>query len=180
MFIKIPRHPAAPPTYAVCFDPATILLLAGTALSAVSAIQQGQAANAQSRLQAGILEQQAERDRQVAESDEADFRKEQSRLLAKRRARLGASGVDPAAGSPLLVSEDIAGETELGALRIRAGGETTATRLEQEAGLERFTGRAARTAGLFRGGALLLTGASKTFGRRSIRTDAAGRILGPV
>ena len=145
-----------------------IATIASTAFSVVGAIQQGQAASAQGRLQAGILQQQATRDRQEAAAREADFRVSQSRLLAQRRAGLGASGVDPAAGSPLLVSEDFAGEIELSALRIREGGEVRATRAEQQATLQRFQGRAARRAGFVRGGALLLSGAGKAFGQKGI------------
>ena len=63
----------------------------------------------------------------------------------------------------MLVSEDFAGEAELQALRIRTGGEVTATRLEQQAGLERFRGRSSRRAGFVRGGSLLLSGAAKAF-----------------
>lgn len=155
---------------------------AGVALQAFSAIQQGQATSAQAGLQAGILEQQATSSRQRAAADEADFRARQSRVLAKRRAGLGASGVDPGTGSPLLVSEDFAGEVELAALRIRTGGEVRATRAEQQATLQRFTGRAARKSGFVRSGALLLTGAGKAFGANDtlpggrFETDATGRI----
>ena len=141
----------------------TVLSAVGTALSALSSIQQGQAAGAQADTQAAILRQQAERDRQQAASDEEDFRRRQSRVAAARRAGLGASGAQPAAGSPLLVSEDFAGEVELQALRIRSGGELRATRAEQQANLQRFRGRQARTSGFTRGGALLVSGAGKVF-----------------
>lgn len=179
MFTKIGHSPASPPTYEMCFDPATILLIAGAGLSAVSAIQQGQAASAQAGLQAGILEQQATSSRQRAAADEADFRARQSRALAERRAGLGASGVDPAAGSPLLVSEDFAGEVELAALRIRTGGEVRATRAEQQATLQRFQGRAAKRAGFVRGGALLVTGVGKAFGPKTalFKVDASGKVV---
>ena len=140
-----------------------VISAAGAAVSALGAIQQGQAAQSQADLQAGILRQQAERDRQKAAVDEEDFRRRQSRVLAARRAALGASGVVSAEGSPLLVSEDFAGEVELQALRIRSGGELRATRAEQQAVLQRFQGRAARRAGFTRGGALLLSGVGKTF-----------------
>ena len=139
------------------------LLLAGTVLSAGSAVQQGRAAKQQSKLQGGVLQQQADRDRLQAASDEEDFRRSQSRVLASRRAALGAAGIEQGAGSPLLVSEDFAGEAELQALRIRTGGEVRATRAEQQASLQRFTGRQAQTAGFIRGGSLLLTGAGRTF-----------------
>ena len=143
----------------------TALIASAFAVSAFSALAQGFAQKRAADFQAAILTQQAARDRQQAASDEEDFRRRQSRAFAARRAQLGASGVEPGAGSPLLVSEDFVSETELGALNIRSGGETRATRLEQQAVLQRFKGRAARTAGFIRGGALLLTGAGKTFGR---------------
>ncbi|MCH8859515.1 MAG: hypothetical protein IID54_08070 [Proteobacteria bacterium] len=152
-----------------CFDPGTVLLIsriatiAGAGIAAIGSIRQGQAAQQQANLQAQILQQQADRDRLDAAAKEEDFRRSQSRALAKRRAGLGATGVEPASGSPLLVSEDFAGEVELQALRIRSGGELRATRAEQQAVLQRFKGRAARTSGFTRGGALLLTGAGKTF-----------------
>lgn len=144
----------------------TGLAIVGAAFQAFSAIQQAQAANQQAQLQAGVLRQQATRDRQVAASNEEDFRRRQSAVLAKRRAGLGASGVDPAAGSPLLVSEDFAGEVELNALRIRSGGETRATRAEQQANLQLFAGRAKRQQGFVRGGALLVSGAGRAFEKR--------------
>ena len=142
----------------------SVLSAAGAAIQALGAIQKGQAAQSQANLQAGILQQQAERDRQQAEAKEEDFRRRQSQILAFRRAALGASGVEPSVGSPLLVSEDFAGEVELQALRIRSGGELRATRAEQQAVLQRFQGRAASRAGFVRGGSLLLTGAGKAFG----------------
>lgn len=142
---------------------ATGATVVGTALSVVGAIQQGQATQAQADLQGQVLQQQATSQRQQAKADESDFRARQSRLLAQRRAAAGASGVDPSTGSPLLVSEDFASEVELSALRIRGGGEVRATRLEQQASLERFRGRQARSAGFVRGGSLLLTGVGRAF-----------------
>lgn len=140
-----------------------IALIAGAAVSAVGAVQQGQAQQAQANLQAEIAGQQAAQARQQAAAREEDFRRNQSRVLAARRAALGASGVDPQAGSPLLVAEDFASEAELQAFRIRAGGEVTATRAEQQANLLRFQGDAAARAGFTRGGALLVSGAGKAF-----------------
>ena len=83
--------------------------------------------------------------------------------MARRRALLGVSGVDPSRGSPLLVSEDFAAEAELQALRIRSGGALSATRLEQQAGLIATSGRQARRAGFVRGGALLLDRTGSAF-----------------
>ena len=140
-----------------------IALIAGAAVSAVGSIKEGQAAKQRGGLQARILTQQATSEREQAAGREEDFRRSQSRVMAARRAGLGGAGIDPSTGSPLLVSEDIAGEVELQAQRIRAGGEVRATRLEQQATLQRLSGRQAATGGLLRGGSLLLSGAGRTF-----------------
>ena len=140
----------------------TAIKIFSTVATVVGAISQGRAVQAQSNLQAGILQQQSVRERRQAKADESDFRRNQSRILAARRAAGGASGITPT-GSSLLVAEDFAGEVELNALRIRSGGEVRATRLEQQAGLERFAGRAASRQGFIRGGSLLLSGAGKVF-----------------
>lgn len=136
-------------------------LWATAALSAASAISQGISAKNQADTQAAINEQQAMREKQVSAGEERDFRRKQSRLLAERRAGLGASGVEIGTGTPLLAASDFAAETELQALRIRSGGDIRATRLEQGAQLTRAAGRAKQRQGLFRAGSSLLSGASK-------------------
>ena len=172
MFHKIGGHPAAAPGYAVCFDPATMavaspyLLAAGTAVSTFGAIQQGQATKASSRFQAAVQQQQAERERLEAAQREDDFRRARSRDQGTRRAGFGATGVEPGEGSPLITSEDFAAEAELQALRLRAGGELRATRLEQAAALNRFQGSAANRAGFVRGGSLLIRSAGVAFGKK--------------
>ncbi len=154
------------------------VVVAGAAVSAYGAVKAGQAANEQSKLQekmarrqADITDQQAGTERDAASAREGDFRRQQSALMARRRAILGASGIDQATGSPLLVSDDFTFETELMALRIRSGGEINATRLEQQAGLQRaegsllrLGGKNAQTAGYIRGGATLLSAAGSAWG----------------
>lgn len=137
---------------------------ASAAVGAVGAIQSGQAAKKQGEFQSAVLQQQADRERQDAAAKENDFRTQQSRLLASRRAAMGASGVDAGTGSPLLVDQDFAGEAELQALRIRNGGDVAATRLEQDASLQRSAGANAATSSYFRAGSLLLGGAGDAFG----------------
>jgi hypothetical protein len=136
-----------------------IAAIGGLVLGAVSAVSQGQAAAKQAKFQSEVARRQAERERQIAAAQEEDFRRRQSRALASRRARLGASGVEPGEGSPLLVSEDFAGEVELQALRIRNGGEA----LVQQAALHDAAGRNARTQGYLRAGSLLLDAAGTGF-----------------
>src|SRR3990167_1939061 len=141
----------------------TTLLLIAAGLSAASAVSQGKADRAQADFQARINEQQAQREREVSDEEERDFRKVQSANLAERRAALGKSGVDLSSGSPLLASSDFAAETELQAQRIRRGGETKATRLGQQADFLRQAGKSAQQRGFLRGGASLLSGYGKAF-----------------
>lgn len=143
---------------------ATAAQVAGAGVAAAGAVAGGQAAGRSAQFQSAILQQQAQRERQNARLEAEDFRRDQRRLMARRRAMLGASGVEAGTGSPLLVSEDFAREGELQARRIEAGGDVRSTRLQQQARLQRFSGASASRAGFLRGGSLLLTGAGEAFG----------------
>jgi hypothetical protein len=142
----------------------TVALVVGAVAAVVgagAAIKSGIDQNKAAKAQSAILRQKADRERLEAAQREEDFRRRQSRILAARRAGLAAQGVEPGEGSPLLTSEDFAGETELQALRIRSGGEVTSTRLEQNANLVLQRGRGSQQAGFARGGSLLLSGAGR-------------------
>ena len=168
MFYRIGYRPSHAPRTTMLWEPTTILAigtLVGSALSAVSAIREGNAAKATANLQAGISQQKADSERNQSAADERDFRANQSRVLAARRAALGGSGTRQDVGSNLLVAEDFASEAELQALRIRGGGEIRATRAEQQAKLTRFKGSQAQTSGFLRGGSLLISGGAKSFGQ---------------
>lgn len=143
---------------------ASSFAIAAAALAAAGTVYSGVQANKQAKTQAAIQRQQAERERLQAEADSEQFRDAQQRTLAKRRAILGASGVEATTGSPLLASEDFAGEAELEALKIRNGGEVRATRLEQQAMLTAAKGRSDMTGSFFRAGSLLAEGAGKKWG----------------
>lgn len=169
MIAMKPYLPGRPPSYAAYFEPTTATLaLVATAASAgigaIGAIQSGQAAKSQANFQSTVMQQQADRERQDAAIQADNFRQQQSRALATRRANMGASGIDPSQGSPLMVDADFAGESELQALRIRNGGEVAATRLEQNAALTRSAGANAMTGSYFRAGSTLLTGAANAYG----------------
>lgn len=185
MFLKRPRHPAEPPTYAVCFDPITIAIVAGTAavVGAAGSISAGaaqrnqfeaeaQIQTNQASAQAEVLRQQAERERVVAAEQEGDFRAQQSRAAASVRAAAGARGIDISTGSPLLAAQDFARQTTRQALRIREGGAIQAHRLEQQGflleqnaafqgPLLRARGDDAFRAGLFGAGTSLLSGGTR-------------------
>lgn len=143
---------------------ATIATIAAAGLAGGGAIAEGRASEKQSKFQADVGKQQATRERQISEAEETDFRRRNRALLASKRAAMGASGVDISAGSPLLAFGDFAAEAELQAQRIRSGGEVRATRLEQQAELDKMAGRQAKRRGFSRAGASLLSGASRAFG----------------
>ena len=154
-----------------CFDPATIVLAIGTAISAASAISAGQASKRQFAFTAAVQRQQAERERQIAAVEEQRKRVADERQAGTIRARLAASGIDPGTGTALLVQEDFAKEAELDALLIRSGGQARASTLLSEAELSKAKGSAAATAGFAKAGSTLLT--SKVAGK------AATKLFGP-
>lgn len=141
----------------------TALMVAG-GLGLVSGISEGNAARKQADFRAMVNDQKAASERKVSAEEEKDFRRVQSANFAERRAAMGASGVEAGTGTPLLTSEDFAAEVELQAQRIRSGGETRASRLEQEAELTRAAGKAAQRRGIVRGGSSLLGSYAKAFG----------------
>lgn len=140
---------------------AAIASLAGAAVSAVGSVSAGQAQANAAEFNATVAQQQAERERQIAQRDAADFRRRESRVLAASRARRAGSGVT-SQGSPLLVDESTAAEIELGARNILVSGATNASRLEQQAALDRSNARSARAGGLLGAGSTLLTGVGNT------------------
>jgi len=153
-------------------DPATLTLIA-SGLSAAGSIFKGhreaKEAEAHADYKSAVELQQAKRERQVTAVEEEDFRREQSRRLAQRRAAMGAGGFEAGTGSPLLAAEDFAAESELQAQRIRSGGDLRASRMEQQAGLTRTSGmmasRSAKRTGYARAGSSLLTGAVSAYGK---------------
>ena len=160
------RHPATAHRYDVLYDPGTITLGTilsgiGTAVSVVGSIREGKARQNEADFNAAIKRQEADRERQISASEARKFEREQSALRARSRAVRAGSGVVPTSGTSLLVDEDIASEIARNKALIKAGGETRATRLEQNAALLGLSGRSARTSSFFKAGATALTGAAK-------------------
>lgn len=140
------------------------LAIAGAAVSAAGAVSQGRAANQAAKFQATQLEQQADRDRQLAALQANDLRDAESRRQATLRARVSGSGTT-LEGTPLAILSDLAGESELQARRVAAGGETAANRAQGQAALSRFEGKNAQRAGVIKAGSSLLTSASSSFAK---------------
>jgi len=154
------------------------MALIGGIVSTVGMIQQGNAQASQAKFQAGvannnaiIAQQQATRARQQAKIDSQDFARQQSDVFASRRALLGDTGVGATTGSPLSVSSDFAGESELNRLRIINQGFVNENRLQQEVmnqksqvGLFAASGKQAKTGSLFQAGGQLFKTGSDIFG----------------
>lgn len=192
---KILRHPAAPPEYAMCFDPVTALAIVagGTVLSAVGSISEGQAEAKTGRARARLLSREAARRQETAQAEASDFRRRNRRVLAAQRAGFAASGVS-GDGTPLLVGGDTAEEIELQAQRILVSGLADATGLAFESRAEKRRASGAATRGFLSAGSTLLTG----FGRAGFgsgqktpkipkiptvpatQTGPGGKLAGPV
>lgn len=138
-----------------------VLTVVSGAVSAIGAIQQGNAAAASAEYNAKVDERNriiADQNRklnvQQAEIDASDKRRENRRTLSTIRAAYGASGLD-LAGSPLDVLEDSALELELDASRIsyegRARNREGGIQMQgftESAALRHMEGKAAKSAGM--------------------------------
>ena len=89
------------------------LLIAGTAMTAVSTISAARQQASAHRYQAELSRQAAEQERQLAAREAEDYRHKQRKLLATARARRAGAGIS-LTGTPLLTSEEMFREMELG------------------------------------------------------------------
>ena len=152
-----------------------IAALAGAAVSAYGAIQQGEAAAATGKYNARVAQQQADAARQAAAANAETKRRELDRVLGAQRARYGASGVIGSEGSPLLVMMQSEEEAALDVARVRYGGTAQAYGLEAEARLSRFQGKQARRQGYLQAAGAILTGVSGAAGIYAKRPTTAPR-----
>lgn len=151
------------------------LAVVGTLVSAAGAISQGQAASSNARFQGQVAAQNAEiarrnqvRSAQQARIDEGDFRRQSSAALAARFAQGGATGQLLDGGSFASIQNQIAGEDELTALRLRNQFAVRTGDFGLEAQNETAQGqlfgaqaKQAGTSSLFNAGSSLFSGASK-------------------
>lgn len=132
------------------------------ALGAVSSLSQGLQAADQAKT-AGksnrdILQFEARQAQAAAEIDAAQQQKMDRRLLAAQRARFGAAGIDPGAGSALTLQTTTAREAELERQRILYGGSVQANRLRNDAAVADYTGKATARQAEMQGYSGFLTG----------------------
>ncbi len=127
-----------------------IPMVATVAMGLLSAQAQYQSGRAQQRAyeqRARIDEADAQAARERGILEEGQSRERTKRLLGEQRALYGKAGVALSSGSPLLVLAETAAEGEEEAMAIRAGTNAAYTRGMSQAGLNRFYGRSAYSAG---------------------------------
>jgi hypothetical protein len=139
------------------------LAIAGTVMSAVGAIQQGNAAKKAADYNAAIADRNATIATQQAAADANTSRSVNARRLGAMRAKYGSSGVQ-AEGSVLDVMADSAAQAELEALNITYKGDLAAQGYGETATLNRMQGKNARTSGYLNAGSALLLGGAKASG----------------
>jgi|GEM_PF-2225034 len=171
----------------------TAMLIAGTAMSALSSIQQGQAASAAADAQAQAADYNARASdinarvaRRAAGAEADRTRGQNERQLASMRAAAGASGATMS-GSNLGLVGDAAMQLEYDALLQRYQGEVQASAHQNRAGLDRYesatarqSGRQAMTGGIMGAGADILNGAStySRFGGSGKKASGKGVLPG--
>lgn len=136
----------------------------GTGVTVMTAIKQGEVAEAASKDDANIRLQEAESARLAAIYDEKQFRRRAQLLMAKNYAISSASGIDPDSGSPLLQQIDDITQTELEAVNIRRKGALTASAREFEAGLATRRGSYLRSSGYYNAAGAGLKGSASILG----------------
>lgn len=150
--------------------------VAGTALSVVGQIQQGNAAQKQAEYNAKVQENNAIlAERQAADAlargklEERQKRLQNMRMEGEQRAAMSANNVDLGTGSPSDVLAFTAGQNELEALTIRSAAEREAVGYKSQANNSRSgaalslaEGKAAKTASIYSAGGSILSGATQT------------------
>jgi hypothetical protein len=139
------------------------LIIAGTAVQAIGAIQQGNAAKAAADYNASMLDRNAEIERSQANQREEAKRREVRQVLGQQRAAFAQSG-GGMEGSAADVMQQSAINAELDALTLRYEGDIRARGMESEARMERFAGKQAQKAGYFKAAGSILSGAGAYYG----------------
>jgi hypothetical protein len=167
------------------YDPVTIAIVAGTAISAAGAVQQGYAAQQQAEAEQELMEYNATiKEREAAAQLERSreearkFGKEAEAFSATQQVQLAKGGVLSSIGTPALLLEDTAMELEADRLQILRDGFLAESFALSEAEGQRFSGRAAKirgdnalTGSLLSAGGTLLTGFGTASALKSPRID---------
>jgi len=159
-----------------------IAMAAAAAMSAAAQAKQAKAQAAAARFNAAAQRQLAVRQIKVGEAKADEQRRAGARVQSKLRARATGRGF-AGFGTPLLVGEDAAAVTELGALTTLANAQTGAAGLNNSASLLRFNATQTEQIGAIRAGSTLLSGFGRLaggIGKLGPNPDAADHNVGGV
>jgi hypothetical protein len=138
--------------------------IAGTALAANQARQQGETLYATNNYNALMAERNAGQARSAAAVVAEDIGRDVRRRLGSIRANAAASGIILDEGSPLEALIESAGEGELQQLRALHKGAVEGANFDAQKALDLYAATRARTEGYYKAGATLLGGASRNYG----------------
>lgn len=125
------------------------LMIAGTALSAISTISSGLQAAAVGKRNAQILNEQARQTDIATAGRESALRDRNRESLASQRVAMLQSGLDPSSGSALFATSQAARDTELDALTLRYDGLMQSRSQRMAAQDELWQGKARRNQAFF-------------------------------
>lgn len=140
------------------------IMMAGAAMSAVSAIQQGKAAKAAAQFNSKIAEQNVDITHEQTAAQVAQHDREQYLRLGAIRAAQGKGGGSAKEGSVLDILADTAAQGEIARQDIVYRGALQERGYKNTATLDTMQGRNAEKTGYLTAGAELLSGAGKAGG----------------
>lgn len=125
---------------------AVAAMVAGTVLSAVGQVQQGNAANKADQYEANQMDVNAGQQRAIAQRSAIQDRHQADLANSKLQARAAASGGGASDPTTVGLSEDIDAQGEYNALTSLYNGEEKARGMEGGADMKRFEGKQAKKA----------------------------------
>lgn len=140
------------------------IMMAGAAVSAVGAIQQGKAAKAAAEFNARVAEQNSQIVHEQTIQEVRQFDREQYMRIGAIRAAQGKSGGVANEGSVLDLLADTAAQGEIQRQDIIYQGALAERGFQNTAVLDRFEGAAAAKSAKLKAGSELLQGAGAAFG----------------
>lgn len=141
------------------------LMAASTAVSAVSAIQQGKQEEKFAEFQAEQANADAQAEREAGQVRGDKIRKAGKYQQAEAAAALAASGVEVGAGTPIKIDQQIGRNVEQDALNEILFGTRTGTRLDQQAQGSRASGQNAASRGVQKAVGSVLSSGVSYYGR---------------
>lgn len=135
-----------------------IALIAGSAISAVGAVQQGKQAKKMGEFQQAQAMEDAKAEREASADRAEKIRKIGQLQKSSARSALAKSGVVADAGTALTIQSDIIERTESDAVSEILTGENKGRRFEQEGQMARLTGNNAYQSGILGAGKSVLSG----------------------